>query len=130
MPYPKEECLEFNHFIRKGNLRDDGSNFMTWYRNLKDDLYQNDISYVIGEFLGVGPGNFASAEAKEDFRQRRDIWNSVQVTMYCCMDHELKSEFRHMEPIVMIDALKTWFADCRRIGIVDRRQGSSSQGST
>ena len=109
MPYPKEESLEFNHFIRKESLRNDGSNFMTWYRNLKDVLYQNDISYVIGEFLGDGPGNFASAEAKEDFRQRRDIWDSVQITMYVCMDHELKNEFLHMEPIVMIDALKVPF---------------------
>ena len=109
MPYPKEESLEFNHFIRKGNLRNDGSNFMTWFRNLKDVLYQNDISYVIGEFLGDAPGNSASAEAKEDFRQRREIWRSFQITMYVCMDHELKNEFRHMEPIVMIDALKVRF---------------------
>ena len=77
MPYPKEESLEFNHFIRKGNLRNDGSNFMTWYRNLKGVLYQNDISYVIEEFLGDKPGNSASAEAKEDFCQRRDIFMSV-----------------------------------------------------
>ena len=103
---------------------------MTWYRNLKGVLYQDDISYVIEEFLGDNPGNSASAEANEDFRQRRDIFLSFQYTIFCCMDHELKNDFRHMEPIVMIDALKTWFADCRRIGIVDRRQGSSSQGST
>ena len=109
MPYPKEESLEFNHFIRKGNLRNDGSNFMTWYRNLKDVLYQNDISYVIGELLGDKPGDSASAEAKEDFRQRREVWRSVQITMYVCMDHELKNEFRHMEPAVMIGALKVRF---------------------
>ena len=109
MPYPKEESLEFNHFIRKGNLSNDGSNFMTWFRNLKDVLYQNNISYVIGEFLGDAPGNFASAEAKEDFRLRREIWISVQVTMYVCMENELKNEYHHMEPIVMIDALKVLF---------------------
>ena len=77
MPYPKKESLEFNHFINKESLRNDGSNFMKWYRNLKGVLYQNDISYMIEEFLGDNPGNSASAEAKEDFRQRRDIFMSV-----------------------------------------------------
>ena len=109
MPYPKEESLEFNYFIRKGNLRNDRSNFMTWFRNLKEFLYQKNISYVIEELLGDAPGNSASVEAKEDFRQRREIWRSVQITMYVCMDHEQKNEFRHMEPIVMIDALKIQF---------------------
>ena len=84
---------------------------MTWYRNLKGVIYQNDISYVIEEFLGDKPGNSASAEAKEDFRQRRDIFMSVQCMMFGCMDHELKNDFRHMEPFVMINALKTWFVD-------------------
>ena len=82
---------------------------MTWYRNLKDVLYQNNISYVIGEPLGDKPGDSASAEAKEDFRQRREIWRSVQIAMSVCMDDELETEFRHMEPIVMIDALKIRF---------------------
>ena len=109
MPYPKEESLEFNHFINKESLQNDGSNFMEWYRNLKGVLYQNDISYVIEEFLGDNPGNFASAEAREEFRQRRDIFRSVQYTMFGCMNHELKNHFRHMEPFVMMNALKTWF---------------------
>ena len=64
---------------------------------------------MIGEFLGDAPGNFASAEAKDDFRQRHEIWTSVQFIMYVCMENEVKNEFRHMEPIVMMDALKVLF---------------------
>ena len=60
---------------------------------------------MIGEFLGDAPGNFASAEAKDDFRQHREIWTSVQFTMYVYIENEVKNEFRHMEPIVMMDAL-------------------------
>ena len=56
MIYPKEETLEFNHFIRKESLRNDGSNFMTWYRDLKGVLFQNNIPYVIQEFLGDKTG--------------------------------------------------------------------------
>ena len=64
---------------------------------------------MIGEFLGDAPGNFASAEAKDDFRQHREIWTSVQFTMYVCMKMSWKKSFRHMEPIVMMDALKVLF---------------------
>ena len=93
MIYPKEEILEFDRFIRKESLRNDGSNFLTWYKNLKGVLFQNDIPYVIQEFLGDKPGNSACAEAKEQFLQRKDIFMTVQITMYTCMDHELKSCF-------------------------------------
>ena len=64
---------------------------------------------MIGEFLGDAPGNFASAEAKDDFRQRREIWTSVQFMMHVCMKMSWKKSFRHMEPIVMMDALKVLF---------------------
>ena len=84
---------------------------MTWFRNLKDVLFQNNVSYVLGEFLEDAPGNLASAEAKDDFRRHRDIWIDVQVTMYVSMEDELKNAYRHMEPIVMIDALKVLFED-------------------
>ena len=72
---------------------------MTWFRNLKDVLYQNNVSYVIGEFLGDAPGNFASTEAKDDFRQCRVIWTSVQSTMYVCMKNELKMSFAIWSPL-------------------------------
>ena len=99
MSYPNGEVLEFNPFLRKEKLRNDGSNFMTWFRNLIDVLYQNDVSYAIGEFLGDAPGNFASAEAKEDFRQHREIWRTVQIMMYVCMDHELRMSFAIWSPL-------------------------------
>ena len=82
---------------------------MTWFRNLRNVLYQNDVSYVLREFLEDAPGNLASAETKDAFRRRREIWIDVRVMMYLCMEDELKNEFRHMEPIVMIDALKDLF---------------------
>ena len=53
---------------------------------------------MIGEFLGDAPGNFASVEAKDDFRQHRVIWIDVQVMMYVCMENELKMSFAIWSP--------------------------------
>ena len=90
-------------------LRNDGSNFVTWYRNLRGVLIQNNVTYVLEQFLEDAPGNLASVETKDAFHRRRNIWIDVQVTMYVCMEDELKNEFRHMEPIVMMVALKVLF---------------------
>ena len=83
---------------------------MTWFRNLRNVLFQNDVSYVLEQFLEDAPGNLASVETKDAFR-RRGIWIDVQVTMYHNMEDELKNAHRHLEPIAMIDALKVLFED-------------------
>ena len=85
MSYPNEQVLEFNHFLRMEPLRNDGSNYITWSRNLKGVLFQNDVTYVLEQFLEDAPGNLASVETKDAFRRRRDIWIDVQVTMYHSM---------------------------------------------
>ena len=64
---------------------------------------------MLGEFLEDASGNLASAEMKDAFRHRCEIWIDVQVMMYLSMEDELKNEYRHMEPIAMIDALKVLF---------------------
>ena len=69
-------------------LRNDGSNYITWYRNLYGVLVQNNVTYVLENFLEDAPGNLASAEAKDAFRHRRDIWMDVQITMYHSMEHQ------------------------------------------
>ena len=111
MYYPNEQELEFNHFLRMEPLRNNGSNYMTWYRNLHGVLVQNNVTYVLENFLEDAPGNLASAEAKDAFRRRRDIWMDVQITMYWSMEDELKNAHRHLEPIAMIDALRVLFED-------------------
>ena len=99
MYYPNEQELEFNHFLRMEPLRNDGSNYITWYRNLYGALVQNNVTYVLEDFLEDAPGNLASAEAKDAFRLRRDIWMDVQITMCHSMENELKMSFAIWSPL-------------------------------
>ena len=89
--YPSDKFY-FGYFLRDRQLLADGSNFIDWYEKLRGILSHNNILYVIEEFLGDAPDDSASEKEDEDFRQRRDIFISVQITM-SHMDPELKAQF-------------------------------------
>ena len=47
--------LNFNAFLEKEKLRDDGSNFADWLRNLRIILTAAQKAYVLDAPLGVPP---------------------------------------------------------------------------
>ena len=53
--------LNFNVFLEKAKLKDDGSNYMDWVRNLRIILIAAQKNYVIDAPLGDGP--IAGADA-------------------------------------------------------------------
>ena len=53
--------LNFNAFLEKAKLKDDGSNYTDWVRNLRIILIAAQKNYVLNAPLGDGP--FAGADA-------------------------------------------------------------------
>ena len=53
--------LNFNAFLEKAKLKDDGSNYMDWVRNLRIILIAAQKNYVLNAPLGDGP--IAGADA-------------------------------------------------------------------
>ena len=47
--------LNFNAFLEKAKLKDDGSNFVDWARNLRIILTASHKSYVLDAPLGAPP---------------------------------------------------------------------------
>ena len=47
--------LNFNAFLEKAKLKDDGSNYMDWVRNLKIILIATQKNYVLEAPLGARP---------------------------------------------------------------------------
>jgi hypothetical protein len=47
--------LNFNAFLEKAKLKDDGSNYMDWVRNLRIILIASKKVYVLDAPLGVPP---------------------------------------------------------------------------
>ena len=62
--------LNFNAFLEKAKLKDDGSNYMDWVRNLRIILIAAQKNYVLDAPLGDGPivGTYADV---------MNVWQSL-----------------------------------------------------
>ena len=61
--------LNFNVFLEKEKLKDDGSNYTDWVRNLRIILIAAQKNYVLEAPLGASP----TADATDDVK---NIWQS------------------------------------------------------
>ena len=56
--------LNFNAFLEKAKLKDDGSNYMDWVRNLRIILIAAQKNYVLEASLGARPAADATDDVK------------------------------------------------------------------
>ena len=89
MSYPPEINYDLDHLFWRPSLKVDGSNFVDWYQEIRGSLWVNKILYVIEEPLGDKPYTSASQEDKDAYRERRDTFITIQITMISCMDTKL-----------------------------------------
>ena len=54
--------LNFNAFLEKAKLKDDGSNYTDWVRNLRINLIAAQKNYVLDALLGERPAAGADAD--------------------------------------------------------------------
>ena len=59
--------LNFNAFLEKAKLKDDGSNYMNWVRNLRIILIAAQKNYILEAPLGARP----AADATDDIK---NVW--------------------------------------------------------
>ena len=56
--------LNFNAFLERAKLKDDGSNYMDWFRNLRIILTAAQKNYVLEAPLGARPAADAADDVK------------------------------------------------------------------
>ena len=64
--------LHFNVFLEKAKLKDDGSNYMDWDRNLRIILIAAEKNYILEAPLGVRPTTDAANDVKNIWRNKAD----------------------------------------------------------
>ena len=64
--------LNFNAFLEKAKLKDDGRNYMDWVRNLWTILIATQKNYVLGATLGDRPAAGATADVMNVWQARSD----------------------------------------------------------
>ena len=64
--------LNFNAFIEKAKLKDDGNNYTEWVRNLRIILVAAHKNYVLGAPLGARPAADATDDVKNVWQSKSD----------------------------------------------------------
>ena len=75
--------LNFNAFLEKAKLKDDGSNYTDWVRNLRIILIAAKKNYVLKAPLGARP----AADATDDVK---NVWQSTADDYDSSMCHALR----------------------------------------
>jgi hypothetical protein len=69
--------LNFNAFLEKAKLKDDGSNYTDWVRNLRIILITAQKNYVLDAPLGERPAAGADADVMNVWQARSDDYSIV-----------------------------------------------------
>ena len=86
--------LNFNAFLEKAKLKDDGSNYADWVRNLRIILTAAQKAYVLDAPLGVAPAP-ANLDAMNFWQTRNDDYTIVQCAMLYGLESGLQKRFEH-----------------------------------
>ena len=69
--------LNFNAFLEKAKLKDDGSNYTDWLRNLRIILTAAQKSYVLEAPLGAKPAAGATLDVVNTWQSKADDYSIV-----------------------------------------------------
>ena len=70
--------MNFNAFLEKAKLKDDGSNYMDWVHNLRIILIAAQKNYVLEAPLGARPAAGANPNVMNVWQTKVDDYSIVQ----------------------------------------------------
>ena len=101
--------LNFNAFLEKAKLKDDGSNYTDWVRNLRIILIAAQKNYVLDAPLGERPAAGADGDVMNIWQARSDDYSIVQCAMLYGLESGLQRRFERHGPYEMFQELKLIF---------------------
>ena len=88
--------LNFNAFLEKAKLKDDGSNYTDWVHNLRIILIAAEKNYVLEALLGARPATGATPDIMKVWQSKADDYSIVQCAMLYRLEPRLERRFeRH-----------------------------------
>ena len=101
-----------SNFALKSILEKDklnGTNFTTWYRNLRIVLKHDKKENVLEEPLPEEPADNATTTAKNAYQKLKDESTEISCLMLASMEPELQQQFEDIRAFDMIESLKGMF---------------------
>ena len=106
--------LNFNAFLEKAKLKDDGSNYTDWVRNLRIILIAAQKNYFLEAPLGVPPAP-ATSDIVNAWQSRVDDYSIVECAMLYGLEPGLQRRFERHGPYEMFQELKLIFQANTRV---------------
>ena len=88
--------LNFNVFLEKAKLKDGGSKYTDWVRNLRIILIVAQKNYVLKAPLCSRPAADATDDVKNVWQSKADDYSIVQCAMLYGLEPGLQRRFEHM----------------------------------
>jgi hypothetical protein len=114
--------LNFNAFLEKIKLKDDGSNYTDWVCNLRIILIASQKVYVLDAPLGDAPAP-SSVDVMNAWQARVDDYSLVKCAMLYGLEPGLQRHFEHHGAYEMFQELKMVFqahAQLKRYEVSDK----------
>ena len=106
--------LIFNAFLEKAKLKDDGSNYTDWVRNLTIILIATKKNYVLDGPLGIPPSP-ATVDIVNASQTLVDDYSIVQCAILYGLELGLQRHFERHGPYEMFQELKLIFQANTRV---------------
>src|SRR6266511_4274054 len=107
--------LNFNAFLEKAKLKDDGSNYTYWVCNLRIILIAAQKNYVLEAPLGAKPAAGATPNIMNVWQSKADDYSIVQCAMLYGLESGLQRRFECHGAYEMFQELKLIFQANARI---------------
>jgi len=101
--------INFNAFLEKEKLKNNGSNFTDWLRGLKIVLRAGQLTYVLEAPLGDPPAEDVTDDVKNVYATRKNHYSTVQCAILYGLETELQKRFEHHDPFDIFKELKMIF---------------------
>src|SRR4051812_41573284 len=101
--------INFNAFLEKEKLKNNGSNFTDWFRNLRIVPSAGNLTYVLDAPLGDPPAADATDDVKNVFLARKNQYSTVQYVILYGLELELHKRFENFDPHDIVRELKMIF---------------------
>ena len=113
--------MNFNAFLEKTKLKDDGSNYSDWVRNLRIILIEAKKDYVLDAPLGEAPIP-EKQDVMDTWQSRADDYSLVQCGMLYSLEPGLQKRFEKHGAYEMFEELKMVFQAHARVERYELRQ--------
>ena len=87
--------LNFNMFLEWAKLKDDGSKYTDWVRNLRIILIAAQKNYILEAPLGARHAADATDDVKNIWQSKADDYSIVQCAMLYGLESGLQRRFEH-----------------------------------